>query len=110
MNIPDPNLRAAIESQLGKTTGATITVADMKTLTSLTARDANISNLTGLEHATNLTDLDLINNNISDLAPFVSNTGLGAGVIVDVTGNPLNVASISIYIPNPTAKRGYSAA
>ena len=99
VNIPDANLRAAIETTLGKTTGASITVADMETLTSLTARNANISNLTGLEHATNLTDLDLINNNISDLAPFVSNTGLGTGVIVDVTGNPLNVASISIYIP-----------
>ena len=99
VNIPDPNLRAAIETTLGKAAGASITVADMEALTSLTARDANISNLTGLEHATNLTTLDLINNNISDLAPFVSNTGLGTGVIVDVTGNPLNVASISIYIP-----------
>ena len=71
VNIPDANLRAAIETALGKAAGATITVADMETLTAgLTARDANISNLTGLEHATNLRWLDFINNNISDLSPL----------------------------------------
>ena len=72
VNIPDPNLRAAIETALGKAAGAPITVADMETLTSLIARDANISNLTGLEHATNLTDLDLIGNSISNLSPLSS--------------------------------------
>ena len=76
VNIPDPNLRAAIETTLGKTTGASITVADMKTLTSLTARNANISNLTGLEHATNLTRLALFNNHISDISPISGLTNL----------------------------------
>ena len=76
VNIPDPNLRAAIETALGKAAGAPITVADMETLTSLTARDANISNLTGLEHATNLTDLDLIRNSISNLSPLSGLTNL----------------------------------
>ena len=68
VNIPDPYLRRAVEAALGKAAGAPITVADMETLTSLIARDANISNLTGLEHATNLTDLDLIGNSISDVS------------------------------------------
>ena len=61
VNIPDPNLRAAIAAALGKASGAPITTADMANLTELTARNANISNLTGLETATNLTWLDLVN-------------------------------------------------
>ncbi len=51
--IPGPNLRAVIENNLGKVSGAPITTADMATLTRLEARNANISDLTGLEHATN---------------------------------------------------------
>ena len=76
VNIPDSNLRAAIETALGKAAGAPITVADMETLTSLTARNANISNLTGLEHATNLTRLALFNNRVSDLSPISGLTNL----------------------------------
>ena len=59
IDIPDPNLRAAVEKALGKTSGATIIVANMASLTRLEARNANISDLTGLEHATNLTILNL---------------------------------------------------
>ena len=80
VDIPDPNLRAIIEADLGKAPGATITVAEMATLTILFAPNANISDLTGLEHATNLTLLDLgaefvaehpINSNsISDPSPL----------------------------------------
>ena len=86
VDIPDPNLRAAIEDWLGEDPGATITVADMENLTILSARNANISDLTGLEHATNLTLLDLgdelvderfINSNsISDFSPLAELTNL----------------------------------
>ena len=76
VDIPDPNLRSAIEAELGKTSGDTITVADMKTLTELFARNANITNLTGLEYATNLTGLALWNNAISDLSPVAGLTNL----------------------------------
>ncbi len=68
VDIPDPNLRAAVEAQLGKAAGDTITTDDMVNLTELIARNANISDLTGLEHATNLTDLRLRDNNISDIS------------------------------------------
>ena len=57
--IPDANLRAVIETELGKTSGASITPAEMATLTSLDAQDMGIRDLTGLEFATNLKDLDL---------------------------------------------------
>ena len=75
-DIPDPNLRAAIETALGKASGATITDAEMVTLNQLTARNANISDLTGLEFATNLTLLILWDNSISDISPVAGLTNL----------------------------------
>ena len=99
VNIPDPNLRAIIEEALGKTSGETITVDDMATLTGLYAADANISNLTGLEAATNLTELDLSGNSITDISPLVANTGLGEGDFVNLDGNPLNDTSLNTHIP-----------
>ena len=77
LNIPDPNLRSAIENALGKTSGATITVEDMERLTFLDASDSNIGDLTGLEFATNLAELDLSNNNISDISALAGLTNLG---------------------------------
>ena len=61
VNIPDAILRQLINKALGGNRGwnAAITEAEMKTLTSLTAEGASISDLTGLEKATNLTTLDL---------------------------------------------------
>ena len=82
VNIPDPNLRAAIEAEIGKPAGATITVAEMATLTKLEAPNAGINDLTGLEHATNLNKLHLgedaggNSNSISDLSPLAGLTNL----------------------------------
>ncbi len=59
IDIPDSNLRAAIEKALGVAAGEPITVDNIATLTRLEAQNANISDLTGLEHATNLTTLNL---------------------------------------------------
>ena len=87
VSIPDANLRAKIENALGKASGATISAADMAGLTRLEARNANINDLTGLEHATNLTRLSLNNawvpgdgyvnsNSVSDLSPLAGLTQL----------------------------------
>ena len=76
VNILDANLRAKIESALGKTSGDPITATEMATLTSLTAQDASISNLTGLETATNLTTLKLGNNTISNISALSGLTSL----------------------------------
>ena len=81
VNIPDLNLRAAIENALGKGSGSIITTADMGRLTEFVAQNSNITDLTGLEHATNLARLDLgterveggheVNSNsVSDLSPL----------------------------------------
>ena len=73
VNIPDPTLRAAIEKALGKTSGATIAGADMLTLQTFMYSGAfrtKIRDLTGIEFATNLTELWLQHNEISDLSPL----------------------------------------
>ena len=90
VNIPDRNLRAAIAAELGKASGDPITTSDMAALRSLTARESNISDLTGLERAINLTSLDLGRNSISDLSLLAGLTDLtsldlGRNSISDIT-------------------------
>ena len=99
VKLPDPNLRAAVETLLGKTSGAIITTADLTTLTHLHARNIDISDLTGLESATNLTYLSLNDNNISDISPLVENTGLGSRDHVHLWRNPLSNLSLNVHIP-----------
>ena len=76
VTIPDANLRAAIEAALGKASGAPITQAEMATLDSLDASDSDVSDLTGLEFAANLTYLGLNDNNITDVSALAKLTGL----------------------------------
>ena len=121
VDIPDSNLRTAIEKALRKASGVTITTEWMKRLYQLIAPNASITDLTGLEGATKLTwlelhnnfisdisplkgltnlrRLELHNNSISDISPLVANTGLGPGDVIIVNGNPLNNASINTHIP-----------
>ena len=68
VTIPDANLRAAIEAALGKASDAPITQSEMKTLSRLDASNSDISDLTGLDSAGNLTYLNLNANNITDLS------------------------------------------
>ncbi len=98
VTIPDPNLRAAIENALGKTGGSPITQAEMGTLGRLDANDSDISNLTGLEFATNLKYLglsswefdDLPDNNIMDISALAGLTRLQ---VLALGGN--NISDIS---------------
>ena len=88
--IPDPNLRAAVEAALGKTPGALITAADMARLERIEADDAGISNLTGLEAATQLERIEFRRNSISDLSPLrnltrLNNIKLRGNRITDVS-------------------------
>ncbi len=93
VTIPDANLRAAIEAALGKATGAPITVAEMKTLNSLIAPGwewPGISDLTGLESATNLTLLHLSHQNLKDVSALsdltnLTDLNLGFNRITDVS-------------------------
>ena len=98
--IPDASLRAVIEGNLSKASGAPITQAEMASLTHLAAPNKNIRDLTGLEFAINLITLDLgkaevsgyiVNSNeISTLSPLSNLTrleslDLSANSISDVT-------------------------
>ena len=76
VDIPDLHLLLVIERAIGKSPGETITVADMELLTEFNAVDFSIRDLTGLEYATNLTRLDLRDNNITDITPLANLTRL----------------------------------
>ena len=67
--IPDPNLRATVADELGKSINAPIPVEEMKGLRRLRAENKGIRDLTGLHFATNLSDLDVNRNQISDISP-----------------------------------------
>ena len=87
IDIPDPNLRAAIATTLGQPSSAPIFWRNMETLTDIDARAASINNLTGLELAINLKALDLGNNDISDISPVAGLTKL---TNLNLGGNPVS--------------------
>ena len=75
VRISDPNLRAAIAEELGKSPNAPITAEEMERLRRLDVRERGIQDLTGLQFATNLSRLDLgrwgnTGNHVSDLSPI----------------------------------------
>ena len=70
VHIPDPNLRAAIAESLGKSPNAPITVEEMEGLRNLDARNRDIHDLTGIQFATNLSLLNIPDNQVSDLSPI----------------------------------------
>ena len=72
VEIPDPNLRRAIREALNLPGDAAITQAAMRRLTKLEARDRGITDLSGLEFATNLQHIELPLNPISNLAPLAT--------------------------------------
>ena len=76
VDIPDPNLRAAINRQLGKADGAVITSEEMNRLHTLDPGRIDIIDLTGLEYATNLRNLFLWDNRVTDLSPIAGLTRL----------------------------------
>ena len=64
----DSNLEAAVRLRLGKPTGD-FTPSDIPLLTSLNASSKGITDLSGLEWFTDLTNVSLHSNQISDLTP-----------------------------------------
>ena len=96
VDIPDEYLRANIEVALNKDPGDAITIADMQTLTLLSAVNAGIQDLTGLEHATNLVWLDLEKNAISDITPLLPLTQLASLYLYN---NPLSAETLNTHLP-----------
>ena len=73
VDIPDPNLRAAVREALN---GGVITQASMRQLVDLDASNRGIVNLAGLEYAINLKHLPLWGNPLADLTPISTLTSL----------------------------------
>ena len=99
VDIPGANLRAAAETAIGVASGTPIFSSEMETLTRLEAGNANISDLTGLEHATNLTWLGLWVNNISDPAPVGGLTDL---TYLNLAENSISDISALVNLTNLT--------
>ena len=104
VSIPDANLAAAVREALGLRRTEAVTDLAMRELRLLEASNRQITNLTGLEHATNLTELQLggewsdskgfVNSNaISDFSPLFSLTKLK---ILNLTGAAIsNVSTLA---------------
>jgi len=92
--IPDVNLRALVQDELGLSNEPNMT--DMPFLYSLFAtftsgpESSKVTDLTGLEYATNLTYLDLTDHNVSDLSPLSGLTSLNG---LYMSGN--NISNLS---------------
>ena len=115
VNFTDANLKTAIEKELGISDP---TPTDILRLISLNADRKNITDITGLEYATNLTSLNLSMNQLSDISSLSGLTNLRtlnlagnqlsdisslSGLTnlrgLNIKGNPLNSPSYDIYIP-----------
>ena len=77
VDIPDPNLRSAIREALELPDEIPLTQPEMQRLTKLDAGgDRGITDLTGLEYATNIQFLGLYHNPIVDISPLAHFTKL----------------------------------
>ena len=72
VSIPDTNLATAIREALNLAPGDPFTERNLLKLINLDAEDRQITDLTGLEHATQLQNLNLGGNQISDISPLTS--------------------------------------
>ncbi len=86
--MPDPALRQAVREKLDIPADVPLTPTYLQQhLTSLDVRYEGIVDLTGLEHATDLQALILIENKIHDLSPLSGLTELG---FLDLGGNQIS--------------------
>ncbi|MCZ0952873.1 MAG: leucine-rich repeat domain-containing protein [Rhodospirillaceae bacterium] len=122
VDMPDARLRSLVAQQTASGTKfisiSVPTKNRMEALRSLSAFNAGVSNLTGLEAATYLRTADLGSNAVSDLAPLskldgLTNLNLNENLVsdvsplvgmdalqnVDLSGNPLSEESLNNHIP-----------
>lgn len=103
VTFQDFNLETAVRSALGKPTDP-VTSSDLETLISLSACNMGIVNLSGLEWATNMKDLDVSGNSLNDLTPLagmVNLTSLNVGNNLIVDGSAIwgltNLSSLGLF-------------
>ncbi|WP_206912480.1 hypothetical protein IGL98_003310 [Enterococcus sp. DIV0840] len=91
--VPDKALKEALLSKLGKPANSELTNQDMESITSLTLSNefsTQISSLSGLEYATNLSSLFLNTNNVTDFSPLEQLSSL---TYINIDGNYLTSAN-----------------
>lgn len=88
VNIPDQALRKAINLALGRNSMDYLNRGELAQLTSLTAVNQGIADLTGLEWAVNLSSANLNNNNLANIAPLSGLTQLASLNWIGNPGNP----------------------
>ena len=107
-NIPDSNLRKAIRKQLERnfhiSPNAPILQIDMQRLLWFQQNSASITDLTGLEFATNMESLNLRQNNISDISAVsglfkLDRLFLGENSISNISAvaNLINLTHLELY-------------
>ena len=89
--MPDPALRAAVRGELGLLPDILLTKEKMLRLVYLYAHDEGILDITGLEFATNLRELHLSQNPITDLRPLSNLTQLVGLHFWHVPVHPINL-------------------
>ena len=72
---------------------------ELTNLTNLFLDRNQISDLSPLSGLINLTHLDLSSNQITDITPLVRNTGIAAVDFVDLLDNPLSTIAVNTHIP-----------
>jgi RNA polymerase sigma factor (sigma-70 family) len=85
--MPDPALRTAVRGEIGLLPDIPLTKEKMQEVGDINVAGKGISDITGLEFATNLTELDLRNNPITDLRPIANLTTLKDLYLSDIFPN-----------------------
>ena len=90
VDIPDENLKRAINIQLGKSEDSNLTKGELKLITSLDISNSNIKSLKGLEYCGNLVSLNISHNNVIDISPLenlskIVDLNLSYNQITDIT-------------------------
>ena len=86
VNVPDQNLRNAINQALGKNALDNLNKGELANLITLNIAGRNVKSLVGLEAAVNLTYIDASNNLIASTTPISGLTNLAKVIL---TNNPV---------------------
>lgn len=91
ITFADPFLEEAVKSSLGLSLSEDVTEENILELKSLEWYNGNITDLTGLEYATNLSKITLTGNNISSLQPLVNLENLTS---IGLSNNPIAISEV----------------
>ena len=85
--MPDSTLRTAVRGEIGLLPGVPLTRKKLQDASYINVAGKGISSITGLEFATNLRELDIRNNPITDLRPLANLTTLERLYLSDLFPN-----------------------